>query len=223
MTSDPLAARVRKAVDMFAVPTMPAPLIAARIAAERTAPAPKRSRPVMAIAGGAAVLAAALAVAVPTADRWMTPAYYATLKRLTGHDFSHAHSFEVAPMTLEHARRLTTFPIVAPRGKRVLNAIVLPHDEGVSLTIAVDVRGEAELRETWVGAKRSKLTTKLEGVGIHSDGSIRRFNVRRWRIGRVEFSMPMFTLDYHRYAEEVERATREAAAEASKPPGLRCR
>jgi hypothetical protein len=31
--------------------------------------------------------------------------------------------------------------------------------------------------------------------------------------------MPMFSLEYHRYAEEVERATREAAAEASKPPG----
>jgi hypothetical protein len=219
MTSDPLPDRVRKAVEAFAVPAMPSTLIAARIAAERTVPSPKRSRPIVAIAGGAAVLAAALAVAVPTADKWMTPAYYATLKRLTGHDFSHARSYEVAPMTLEQARRLTTFPIVAPRGKRVLNAIVFPHDEGVSLIIAVDVRGQAQLRETWAGATRPKWSSKLEGVGIHNDGSIRRFNIRRWRIGRIEFSMPMFTLEYHRYAVEVERATREAAAEASKPPG----
>jgi hypothetical protein len=84
----------------------------------------------------------------------------------------------------------------------------------VSLNIAVDVRGEAELTETWVGAKRSKFDKQLEGVGIRSDGSIRRFNIRRWRIGRVQFRMPMFTLAYHRYAEEVERATREAAAQA---------
>ena len=212
MTSDPLADRVRNAVDVFALPALPSALIAARIAVDLTAPAPKRSRPVIAIAGGAAVLAAALAVAVPTADRWMTPAYYATLKRLTGHDFSHARSYDVAPMTLEQARRLTKFPIVAPRGKRVLNAIVLPHDEGVSLIVAVDYRGQAELRETWVGAKRPKWATKLEGVGIHDDGSIRRFNIRRWRIGRIQFSTPMFTLEYHRYAEELERATREAAA-----------
>jgi hypothetical protein len=215
MTSDPLADRVRKAVEVFAVPALPSALIAARIAAAPIAPcAPKRSRPVVAIAGGAAMLAAALAVAVPTADKWMTPAYYATLKRLTGHDFSHARSYEVAPMTLEHARRLTKFPIIAPRGKRVLNAILFPHDEGVSLIIAVDFRGQAELRETWVGAKRPTWSSKLEGIGIHNDGSIRRFNIRRWRIGRVEFSMPMFTLEYHRYAEEVERATREAAAGA---------
>jgi hypothetical protein len=220
MTSDPIAHRVRDAVEVFAVPALPSTLIAARVAAERTiSHAPKRSRAVVAIAGGAAVLAAALAVAVPTADKWMTPAYYATLKRLTGHDFSHARSYEVAPMTLEQARRLTTFPIVAPRGKRVLNAIVFPHDEGVSLTIAVDFRGQAELRETWVGAKRPEWSAKLEGVGIHNDGSIRRFNIRRWRIGRVQFSTPMFTLAYHRYAEELERATRQAAAEASKRPG----
>jgi hypothetical protein len=220
MTSDPLAQRVRNAVEVFAVPALPSASIAARIAAEpAVARAPKRSRPVVAFAGGAAVLAAALAVAVPTADKWMTPAYFATLKRLTGHDFSHARAYDVAPMTLEQARRQTTFPIVAPLGKRVLNAIVLPHDEGVSLIVAVDYRGQAELRETWVGAKRPVWDSKLEGVGIHSDGSIRRFNIRRWRIGRIQFSMPMFTLEYHRYAEEVERATRAAAAEASKRPG----
>ena len=66
--------------------------------------------------------------------------------------------------------------------------------------------------ERWAGTKRTKFATQLEGIGIHDDGSIRRFNMRRWRIGRIEFSMPMFTLEYHRYAEEVERATREAAA-----------
>ena len=214
MTSDPLADRVRNAVDVFALPPLPASAIAARIASARAAAAPKRSRPLIAVAGGAAVLAAALAVAVPTADKWMTPAYYATLKRLTGHDFSHAPSYEVPRMTLEQARRLTKFPIVAPRGKRVLNAIVYPHNEGVSLTIAVDVRGEAQLDEHWAGTKRPKFASQLDGVGIHSDGSIRRFNIRHWRIGRIEFSMPMFTLAYHRYAEEVERATREAVAGA---------
>ncbi|HWT07432.1 MAG TPA: hypothetical protein VN224_16825, partial [Xanthomonadales bacterium] len=114
---------------------------------------------------------------------------------------------------------LTKFPIVAPRGKRVLNATLLPHDEGVSLTIAVDVHAQAELNERWAGTKPPAWASKLEGVGIHADGSIRRFNIRRWRIGRVEFSTPMFTLEYHRYAEELERATREAAAEASKPAG----
>lgn len=215
MTSDPLADRVRTAVDAFAIPALPAALVAARIASERPiAPSPKRARPVVAIAGGVAVLAAALAVAVPTADKWMTPAYYATLKRLTGHDFSHARSYEVAPMTLEQVRRQTKFPIVVPRGKRVLSAMAFPHDEGVNLTIAVDVHGQASLTERWAGAPRPKYASKLEGVGIHSDGSIRRFNIRRWRIGKIEFSMPMFTLEYHRYAEEVERATREAAAEA---------
>ena len=211
MTSDPLADRIRNAVDVFAVPALPSALIAARIAARPAAPAPKRSRPVIAIAGGAAMLAAALAVAVPTADKWMTPAYFATLKRLTGHDFSPARSYEVAPLTLEQARRLTTFPIVAPRGKRVLRVALLPHDEGVSMVVAVDVHGQAQLTNVGV-FETVEWASKLEGVGIHDDGSIRRFNVRRWRIGRIQFSTPMFTLEYHRYAEELERATREAAA-----------
>ena len=94
----------------------------------------------------------------------------------------------------------------------MLNAIVFPHDEGVSLIVAVDARGQAQLEERWADRKPPRWASKLDGVGIHSDGSIRRFNVRRWRIGRIAFSMPMFTLEYHRYAEEVERATREAAA-----------
>jgi hypothetical protein len=213
MTSDPLADRVRDAVESFALPVLPSALVAARIASEPvTAPPPKRARPAAAITGGVAVLAAALAVAVPTADKWMTPAYYQTLERLTGHAFSHARSYEVAPSTLDQARRLTKFPIIAPRGKRVLNAIVLPHDEGVSLIVAVDVHGQAQLDERWAGKKPPAWASKLEGVGIDDDGSIRRFNVRRWRIGRIALSTPMFTLEYHRYAEELERATREAAA-----------
>lgn len=212
MTSDPLADRVRDAVDTFPVPALPAAVIAARIAAQPTAPLPRRTRPVVAIAGGAAVLAAALAVAVPTADRWMTPAYYHTLERLTGHDFSRARAYDVAPLTLDQARRLTKFPIIAPRGKRVISATVLPHDAGVSLIVAVDVRGQAQLDERWADRTPPAWASRMEGVGIHDDGSIRRFNVRRWRIGRIALSTPMFTLEYHRYAEELERATREAAA-----------
>ena len=218
MTSDPLADRLRSAVDGFAVPMLPSALIAARIAAERATVPPSRRRPAIAIAGGVALLAAALAVAVPMHEKWMTPAYYATLKRLTGRDFSHAHVYEVEipRMTLAEALRYTKFPIVAPRGKRILDVRPYPNDAGATLIVAVDVHGQAQLEERWVGAKRPKWSSKLEGVGIHSDGSIRRFNIRRWRIGRIQFSMPMFTLEYHRYAEEVERATREAAAEPPK-------
>jgi len=214
MTSDPLADRVRDAVELFALPAVPESAVAARVASAHAAAgaAPKRRRPLVAAVSGVAVLAAALAVAVPTVDKWMTPAYYKTLQRLTGHDFSHTRSYEVEPLTLDQARRLTKFPIVAPRGKRVLNVVLLPHDEGASLTVAVDVHAQAVLHERWAGAKRPKWASKLEGVGIHNDGSIRRFNIRRWRIGRIEFSTPMFTLEYHRYAEELERATREAAA-----------
>jgi hypothetical protein len=216
MTSDPLADRVRDAVDVFAVPAMPAATIAARLASAHATPAaaPKRRRPLGAVAGGVAVLAAALAVAVPTASTWMTPAYYKTLERLTGHDFSHERAYEVAPMTLAQARLLTRFPIVVPRGKRVLNADAYPHDAGVTLIVAVDAHGgQATLDERWVGAKPWKYAKQLEGVGIRNDGTIRRFSRRRWRIGRVEFSMPVFNAQYRRYAEEVERATRKAAAE----------
>ena len=214
MTSDPLANRVRDAVDAFAVPALPAPLIAARIAAERATVTPNRRRPAIAIAGGIALLAAVLAVAVPRHEIWMSPAYYATLKRLTGRDFSHARIYEedVPRMTLAQARLHTSFPIVVPRGKRVLDVHPYPDGTGATLIVAVDVHAQAELQERWVGAKQPTWASKLEGVGIHDDGTIRRFNIRRWRIGRVQFSTPMFTLEYHRYAEELERATRETAA-----------
>jgi hypothetical protein len=215
MTSDPLADRVRNAIDGFAVPALPAALIAARITAERTNVTPNSRRPAIAIAGGAALLAAVLAVAVPH-EKWMSPAYYATLKRLTGHDFSHARVYEVdlPRMTLAEAKRHTSFPIVVPRGKRILDARPYPNDAGVTLIVAVDVHAQAPLEERWAGAKPPpKWASKLEGVGIHDDGTIRRFNIRRWRIGRVQFSTPMFTLEYHRYAEELERATREAVTE----------
>ena len=212
MTSDPLADRVRDAVDAFALPAMPAPLIAARIARERAADVPNR-RPVIAVAGGIALLVAALAVGVRH-EIHMPPAYYATLKRLTGHDFSHARVYQedLSRMTLAQARLHTSFPIVVPRGKRVLDVRPYPNNEGATLILAVDVHAQAQLEERWVGAKQPKWASKLEGVGIRDDGSIRRFNIRRWRIGRVQFSTPMFTLEYHRYAEELERATREAAA-----------
>ncbi len=221
MTSDPLADRVRSAVDAFAVPPLPAALIAARIAAEHTNVTPNSRRPAIAIAGGAAMLVAVLAVAVPQHEKWMTPAYYATLKRLTGHDFSHARVDEVdrPRMTLAEARRHTSFPIVVPRGKRVLDVRPFPNDAGATLIVAVDVHGQAQLEERWAGAKRQpNWAPKLEGVGIHDDGTIRRFNIRRWRIGRIQFSTPMFTLEYHRYAEELERATREAAASSGRLP-----
>ncbi|HEY6235388.1 MAG TPA: hypothetical protein VIW69_09835 [Candidatus Elarobacter sp.] len=214
MTSDPLAARVRDAVDAFTVPAMPAPAIAARIASAPATKDRRRPRLVVAVVGGVGLLAGALAVAVPTADKWMTPAYYATVKRLTGVDFSHAVTVEVQPISLAQARRQTRFTIVVPRGKRVLEAVPFPYGDGVVLVLAVDYHAQATLTERWVHAKRPVKRSKmsaLEGVGIHSDGSIRRFNTRRWRIGEIEYSMPMFTLEYHRYAEEVERATREAA------------
>jgi len=214
MTSDPLAARVRDAVDAFGLPAMPAPAIAARIASAPIRRERKPRRLVVAVVGGVGLLAGALAVAVPTADKWMTPAYYATVKRLTGVDWSHARAIEVAPISLSEARRQTRFPIVVPRGKSVLQAIPFPDGDGVVLVLAVDYHAQATLTERWLRAKRHVKRSKmsaLEGVGIHSDGSIRRFNVRRWRIGEIEYTMPMFTLEYHRYAGEVERATREAA------------
>jgi hypothetical protein len=206
MTADSLAARVRAAADLFPVPPFPAQRIAARLAAEGPAGRRHDGHTGWALAGSAAVLAAALAVGIPTVST-MSPGFLATMKRLTGHDYSRARSYEIPRMTIAEARTHTNFPIVVPIGKPVLSAQPYPNDAGISLVLAVDRRAQAVLQERWAGTPGSK----LDGIGIHDDGSVRRFNVRRWRIGKIAFSMVMFDVTYHRYAEEVERATRAAA------------
>lgn len=205
MMSDPLAARLRNAVDAFPVPEFPRARIAERVASAAQPVHRRGRRPLAAIAGGAAVLVAALAVGVPTAEK-LSPGFLATMKRLTGHDWSHVRTTTLPPMSLTEARRRTRFPIVVPRGKRVLDARPYPNDAGITLTVAVDVHAQAMVQERWAGAPPQK----LDGIGVHDDGTIRRVSVHRWRIGDIEFSMPMWTLGYHRYAAEVERATREA-------------
>jgi hypothetical protein len=208
MIADPLAARVRAAADRVPVPPFPAVRIAARLATAAPISPDRGLRAPWVVGAGAVVLAAALAVGVPTV-RTVSPAFLATMSRLTGHDYSGARGYAVPRMSLEEARKHTAFPIVVPAGKRVLDAQPYPNDAGISLDLAVDYHAQAILEERWAGTPRSK----LDGVGIHDDGSIRRFNVHRWRIGKVEFSLTMFDATYHRYAEEVERATREAAAQ----------
>lgn len=205
MMSDPLAARLRNAVDAFPVPEFPRARIAARIASPAHPVHRRDRRPLVAIAGGAAVLVAALAVGVPTAEK-LSPGFLATMKRLTGHDWSRARTMTLPPMSLAEARRRTRFPIVVPRGKRILDARPYPDNAGITLTVAVDVHAQAMLQERRAGAPPQE----LDSIGVHDDGSIRRFNVHHWRIGDIELSMPMWTPEYRRYAGEVERATREA-------------
>jgi hypothetical protein len=206
MMDDCLALRVRAAVGSVPVPAYPAEALAVRTtsdARERV-----RCRPLAALAGGAAVLAVALAAAVP-AVHVFSPAALATIKRLTGHDWSNAVVTQVdVPMSLDEARRRTRFPIVAPAGMRVLNAQPLPHDDGVLLVLAVDKRAQSSLAERWVTSRKPE----LEGFGVRDDGTVRRFKIRAWRIGRIVFSTPVFDRSYVRYAQDVERATRDAVA-----------
>ena len=211
MIDDPLAHRVRAAVETVPVPSFPATSLAERIVAAKARGIRPPRRPAMAIVGGTVLLAAALAVGVPTMFK-LSPGYVRTMKRLTGQDWSHARTTEVPFMSLAEARRHTSFPIVVPVGKRIIDARPLAHDAGIVLVVAVDVHGQAVLTERRVGAPMSAQEKKMQGIGVHDDGSIRRFNVRRWRIGQIDYSVPMFTLEYHRYAEELERATRAAVA-----------
>jgi hypothetical protein len=211
MIDDSLACRVRAALEGVPVPALPAAALAERIAASNARGVRKPRRPAVAIAGGVILLAGALAVGVPAVIK-LSPGYVRTMQRLTGRDLSRVRVVEVAPMSLAEARRHTTFPIVVPVGKRVLDARPQDHDAGIVLTVAVDVHAQATLFERRVGAPMSALDKKMQGIGVHDDGSVRRLNVRRWRIGQTDFSVPMFTLEYHRYAEELERATRAAVA-----------
>jgi hypothetical protein len=212
MIDDSLGSRVRGALESVPAPSFPATALAERIAAAQARGTRPQRRPATAIVGGTLLLAAALAVGVPTVIK-LSPGYVRTMKRLTGQDWSHARTIETPFMSLAEARRHTTFPIVVPVGKRVIDAHPLDHDAGIVLVVAVDVHGQASLTERRVSAPPSALEKKMQGIGVHDDGSIRRFNVRRWRIGQIDFSVPMFTLEYHRYAEELERATRAAVAE----------
>jgi hypothetical protein len=212
MIDDPLARRVRAALESVPVPSLPTASLTPRIATANAAAFRPSRRPAVAIVGGTVLLAAALAVGVPAVIK-LSPGYVRTMQRLTGRDWSHVRSYEVPPMSLAEARRQTTFPIVVPLGKRVIDARPLDRDAGIVLTVAVDAHAQAALTERRVGAPMSALEKRMQGIGVHDDGSIRRFNVRRWRIGKIDFSVPMFTLEYHRYAEELERATRAAVAE----------
>jgi hypothetical protein len=86
----------------------------------------------------------------------------------------------------------------------VVDATPFPDDEGIGLTVTVDGRAQGELAERW--AESSK--PGFDGIGVHDDGSIRRFNVRRWRVGRVAFSFVMFDPSYQGFADAVERGTK---------------
>lgn len=199
MTEERLSSTLRDAVGSVPVPSYPERLAEAR--APRSAGGPVRTLVI-----GSAVVLAAVAAGVPTAYLMSEPERH-TLERLLGHPVGVVRSYEVPKLTVEQARRRTTFPIVVPSGIRVLNAQPAPDNSGVTLILTVGGRSQVVLTEGW--ARRAK-RSPLDGVGIHSDGSIRRFNVRRWRIGEIVYTLPMFDPTYHAFADRIEAATYDA-------------
>jgi hypothetical protein len=215
MTEERLTSALRDAVCSVPVPRYPDRI--AERSAEARAPR-SAGGPVRALAIGGAVLLAAVAAGVPTAY-FMSAPERRTLERLLGHPVGAVRSYDVPKLTLEEARRRTTFPIVVPSGIRVLDAQPAPNDDGVTLILTVDGRSQVMLTEVWARhAKRSP----LDGIGIHRDGSIRRFNVRRWRIGEIAYTLPMFDSTYHAFADRIEAATYDAVRgrhDVTKRPG----
>ena len=206
MTEDRLTRLIRDAAHAVELPPYPANAVAARIAnaTNVASGASSKRRPGRAIVVGTLVLGAALAAAASSTS--MTDAAKRTWERLTGHSYAHVRKYEVPRMSLEEAREHTTFPIVVPRGVRVLDAHPFPNDQGITLVLTLNGRSQGVLTERWAGAPVSK----TEGVGVRDDGSIRRWNVRHWQVGRIAFSFPMFDPSYHAFADAVERATKPA-------------
>ncbi len=210
MMADLHGERVRTAVEAIGVPPYPAARIAERIAEARAERVDARRMPRLTrllVAG--AVFAGAVAVAVPSA-RHMPDAVQRTMERLLHHRSGpvRTYEYEYQPIALEEARRHTTFPVVVPEGFQISDARPWGKNEGITLTIKDPKLGVVMLAERYAGTP----LLALEGYGIHDDGSYRRFNVRRWTIGRVAFSIPMFDPHYHDIAVRIERATRVAAA-----------
>jgi hypothetical protein len=202
-----IAERVRSAAAELAVPPFPGATIARRIAA-RPPPLQRSKRaPVRAIVLGGAIVLAAAAAAAPESRHAMSDAAVRTLERLTGQHYRVVSVEPFVPRPVRDARSRTRFPIVVPAGFDVIDALPWDHDRGVTLTIRDPKLGVVMLQERLVTVPPSK----IEGIGIHDDGSIRRFNVRRWTIGKTAFSVAMFDPHYHAIAERIERATREAA------------
>lgn len=207
MTTDVLAERVRSATQRIAVPPYPAALVAERIAATGAVPAASRAPATTRALVAGFIIVGALAAAVPNADR-MSDAARRTYERLLGHRVGPSRTYMVQPISLDEARRHTTFPIIVPGGFTVSDARPWDKNQGITLMIKDPKLGVVMLAEHFAGTSMGP----LEGIGIHDDGSIRRFNVRRWTIGRVAFSIAMYDAHYHDIAVRIERATRVAAA-----------
>ena len=211
MTEEILGARIRAAVQTIAdPPPYPRSTLRARLssapAGTSTTPGDSRRRATRAVAAGM-VLVAALAVAVPTTYH-MSDAARRTFERLTGHRVKEMATYEVRPISLDEALRHTTFPVVIPPGFRISQAMPWEKNRGITLAIADRELGVVMLQERRIGIP----PLQLEGVGVHDDGSIRRFNVRRWTVGHIAFSVAMYDPHYHAIAVRLERATRAAAA-----------
>jgi hypothetical protein len=208
MTPDRISALLRDAVSALEVPPYPAQTIAMRIAqAPRIAVAPRR--PVRTIVIGGLICAAALAATVPKTYVIPDPVLR-TMERLTGTKYAPVRTYEVPKRSLEEVRAHTTFPIVVPHGVRVLEADSFGPNKGVMLIVTIDGRNQVELVEQWAKTRRP---SGLDGVGIQNDGSIRRFDVRRWQIDGIDYSVTMFDPTYRKFAAKIEQAIRETVAE----------
>jgi hypothetical protein len=194
--------RLRDAAFQLTVPPFPAARIAQRLASPR---APVRGAggwaPLRAVALSGAIVVAAFAAAPPS-RQVMSDAMVRTIERLTGQRVREVRPGEALPRS---AHVHTRFPVVVPRGFEITDTLAT--DNGATLTIHDRKLGVVMLQERWATIPPSK----LEGIGIHEDGSIRRFNVRRWTIGKIAFSVTMFDPHYHDIAERIERATRAAS------------
>jgi hypothetical protein len=199
--------RVRSTAAELAVPPFPSAAIARRIAERSLAPQGSKRTRVRALVLGGAITLAAAAAAAPQSRHAMSDSALRTLERLTGHHYRVLSAEPFVPRPVRDARTQTRFPIIVPAGFDVIDALPWDHDRGVTLTIRDRKLGVVMLYERRVTVPPSK----IEGIGIHDDGSIRRFNVRRWTIGKIAFSVPMFDPHYHAIAERIERATREGA------------
>jgi hypothetical protein len=198
---------LRAAAAELAVPAFPAERIARRIAAEHARPREDKRGAVRAILLGGAIVVAAVAAGAPQSRHAMSDAVLRTLERLTGHRYTVVSVEPFRPVSVRDARAKTRFPIVVPRGFNVIDAQPWDRDRGATLTIRDPKLGVVMLTERWTWVPASR----IEGIGIHDDGSIRRFNVRRWTIGKIAFSIAMYDSHYHAIAERIERATRAAA------------
>lgn len=212
MTDDPLAHRVRAALESAPVPAFPDASLAARIAATPPQAAHSFRRPLVAVGSGAALFVAALAVGVHTQFHFPPAVERAMerLERMRGHTGPFV-TYDVTPQSLEQVRTQTDFPIVVPRGMRVVSAFALPKGQGVSLIIerrgrdsSGVTRDQVALDETWARGPAGKYPS----VRINNDGTIHPLHTHVWRVGNVRLTVSELVPRYRAFAREIERATR---------------